>query len=136
MKKIVIFAVFIALVTLAGFWAGRQCCLFVCSAREPAAGSSFRGEADALCVKICDRRLELVDLMRADAPDRALLNARIEEIGALQTSLEKRIAAHMLDLKKRLTPEEGRAYLARIHKELRRSIEQGEYGEAVKQKEK
>jgi Spy/CpxP family protein refolding chaperone len=50
-------------------------------------------------------RLELRELIRGDA-DRATINSKIDQIGKLETDLEKARVSHRLDMRDILTPEQ------------------------------
>ena len=151
MKKLLFFTAVIALVTLAGFFGGKKVCMMMWpgsvnpsqawyfqlgldagQARElQGLESSFRKQADGLCMKICKERLALLRTMRQKDADPETVNHKIEEIGQLQFLLEKQIAAHILEVKKDLTPEQSQVYFDRIHQELQRSIVQSGYSEAL-----
>lgn len=155
MKKFLILAaltLFISGLTLLGFWGGRKFCMtmmwpgsvnptqswyFGLGLNDEQAQAlqreetSFREGTDQLCIRICKMRLDLLGKMRDHRADPALVSKKIEEIGNLQILLEKEIAAHILKVKKSLTPEQSQAYLDRIHQELRESIQRSGYGEAL-----
>lgn len=153
MKKLILFTALISAVTLAGFWGGRKVCMMLMwpGSVNPSAAwyfnlglspeqaeslkkleSGFRGHADQFCTRICKERLELLNLMRNPAAEPERIYKKIEEIGALQVSLEKQIATHILEVKKDLTPEQSQAYLNRIQEELRDTIRQSGYGEVLR----
>ncbi len=154
MKKLLFFTVFISVVTLAGFWGGRKVSMMLMwpGSLNPSQQwyfnlgltpeqaqtlkqleSSFRKETDPLCIRICKERLELLKLMRRDPADQEAIYQKIEAISALQTSLEKEIATHILEVKKDLTSEQSEIYLDRIREELHASISRSGYGEILKQ---
>lgn len=151
MRKLIFFTVLISLITLAGFWGGRKACLLMWPASlNPSQNwyyalglsskqaeslktleASFRKDADRLCMQICRERLNLLKRMNDPSADPQAVYRKIEEIGAMQVLLEKQIAAHILEVKKNLTPEQSQAYLDRIHRELRESIIKSGYGEIL-----
>ena len=151
MKKLFFFTVIISLVTLGGFFGGKKVCLMMWpgsvnpsqawyfqlgldagQARElQGLESSFRKQADGLCMKICKERLALLKTMRRKGADPEAVNRKIEEIGQLQVLLEKQIADHILEVKKDLTAEQSQVYFDRIHQELQRSIVQSGYSEIL-----
>lgn len=154
MKKLIVFTVLVSTVTLIGFWGGRKVCMLMMwpgSLRPTQAwyfnlglspeqaqslsqlDSTFRKDTDQFCMRICRERLELLNLMRDPKTNPELIYQKIEEIGALQVSLEKEIATHILKVKNDLTPEQSEAYLARIRNELQESIKRSGYGEVLKQ---
>ena len=53
-----------------------------------------------------ETRTALMESLRADAPDTLAIDRLVEEIGALQTGLEKRMIRHMLEEQTILTPEQ------------------------------
>ena len=153
MRKLLFFAAFISVVTIAGFWGGQKVCMlmwpgsvnpsrawyFNLGLNEQQAESlkrlesGFRKDADKFCMRICKERLELSNMMKDPKAKPELIYKKIEEVGALQVSLEKQIATHILQVKKDLTPEQSEAYLNRIHRELADSIKQAGYGEVLNQ---
>ena len=152
MKKLILFTVLISVVTLGGFWGGKKVCMmmwpgsvnpsqnwyFALGLNSEQAESlknldaSFRQDADKLCMTICKERLNLLNLMKQKGANQEVINKKIEAIGGLQVLLEQQIAAHILEVKRNLTPEQSQAYLDRIHEELRNSVRQSGYGEILK----
>ena len=61
--------------------------------------TEIRGRAD---VEI--RRIELKDLLAADKPDRAAINAKLQEISAAQLSLQKSAIDYRLTMRDAITP--------------------------------
>ncbi len=153
MKKLIFFTVLISLVTLGSFWGGKKVCMLMWpGSLNPSQNwystvglnseqadslkkldTSFRQDADKLCMTICKERLELLNLMKGKNADQEIVYRKIEKIGGLQIFLEKQIASHILEVKKNLTPEQSQAYLNRIHEELRQSMIKNGYGEVLKQ---
>jgi len=151
MKRLLIFAVLISAVTLAGFWTAPKICMMMWPgsvhpsqswyfalglnvAQEKAlkeAEASFREETDKLCMQICSQRLELLNLMRDPKVSQDAVYQKIEQIGRLQITLEKEIATHILQVKKNLTPAQSEVYLGRIRQELAESIRQSGFGEVL-----
>src|SRR5207249_9037648 len=142
----------IAAVTLAGFYGGRKVCMLMWPGSvnpkqswyfnlglnpEQASSlkkldSAFRNDTDKICMRVCKERLELLKLMRDPQAKPDTIYKKIEEIGAMQVSLEKQIATHILKVKKDLTPEQSEAYLNTIRRELEQTIKQSGYGEILK----
>ena len=153
MKKLLFFAILISGITLFGFWGGRKMCMLMWPGSVNPSGawyfnlglndkqadslkrleSGFRKDADKFCMRICKERLELLNMMKDPKVKPDLIYKKIEEVGALQVSLEKQIATHILQVKNDLTPEQSEAYLNRIHRELADSIKQAGYGEVLNQ---
>jgi len=63
------------------------------------------------------KRLELRDLMRGDAPDRAAIDKKIDEIGAARLTQSKAETHYRLDMRASLTPEQ--------RQKLREMMQQG-----------
>src|SRR5271168_350748 len=61
--------------------------------------TEIRGRAD---VEV--KRLELKDLLAADKPDRAAINAKLQEISAAQLSLQKTAIDYRLTMRDAITP--------------------------------
>ena len=153
MKKLLAFTLIISLVTLGGFFGGKKVCMMMWpGSMNPNQAwyfelgldtqqveslkkleNSFRERTDKLCMKICGERLKLLNQMKEKNVDRQIVYRKIEEIGALQVSLEKEIATHILNVKDDLTPEQSQAYLDRIHEQFRDSLKKSGYGEILKQ---
>ncbi len=151
MKKLILFTVLISVVTLGSFWGGKKVCMMMwpgslnpsqnwyfslgLDARQAESlkkfESSFRKKTDGLCMKICQERLNLLNLIKQKDANQQGINKKIEEIGGLQILLEQQIASHILEVKKDLTLEQSQAYLNRIHEELRKSIQQSGYREIL-----
>src|SRR3989338_7299881 len=118
MKKLLIFTVIVAGLTLAGLWSGKK----VCTMMSTTAGTrsnqalysemgldtsqivsvkrqeaSFRKEADAVCMKICQQRADLLEQIKTNRVSREAIDKKIEEIGALQIALEKKVIAHIFE---------------------------------------
>lgn len=67
--------------------------------------------------EIQERREQMNELLAEDAPDRAAVMAKIEEIGALELEVQKQHLTTMLDIRDLLS-EEQRAELRKIHDEM------------------
>jgi Spy/CpxP family protein refolding chaperone len=52
------------------------------------------------------KEAELKSLLIADNPNTAAINAKLDEIGAARTQIQKKRVAHELDVRKLLTPEQ------------------------------
>ncbi len=59
----------------------------------------FRAEIDKRRMDIAEKRKELIMLLRADRPDRKAVDAVIAEISGMQQEMQRKIAAHMLEIK-------------------------------------
>lgn len=78
----------------------------------------FRAEIDRGRMEVSQKRHEVVALMRIESPDVGAINAKIGEINSLQGEMQKRIAAHMLEEKARLGPEQQKKFLDLIEKAM------------------
>lgn len=153
MKKIFFFSLVIAGVTLLSFWGGKKACERMCQGTSKPnpychfaldinpqqarslgqLESGFREEANKICRRICKERLEVLRLISKKEVGRDVIFKRIEEIGALQIALEKKVAEHILEAHKILTPQQGDTYLARLEQELAGSIKASGYSESLDQ---
>lgn len=144
MKRLIYLTILISAVTLTGYWAGRKICMgmwpgTVNPSRNWYEGlkispgqadffrledAAFRRDADPLCMRICARRLEILSLIKTEKADSEKVFGKIAEVGTMQVELEKRIAAHILAVKSKLSPADQETYLARIRRELQASIRQ------------
>lgn len=139
MKRFFWLAVLLALAASAGFWSMRRVCQMakpccpVHDAKAPAPNAEYAlpAQAHALCGAICKERLELIRLLESAEADRTAVERKVEEIGAMQTSLEKQIAAHILDVKASLPPDRARAYLAGIREQMKRAIRHNGFEEII-----
>ena len=78
----------------------------------------FRAEIDRGRLRVAGKRREIVSLMRVDQPDVAAINAGIGEINTLLGEMQKKIAAHMLEEKALLGPEQQKKFLDLIEKAM------------------
>ena len=137
MKRLILFTVLISGLTMAGFFGGKK----VCTMMQPenlGAGRawhsqlglnsgqteafdrmevSFRKEADALCARVCRERADLLQAMKEEKMESAAVDKKIEEIGRLQVLLEKKVASHILNVGKILTPAQRKTYLDKIDRQ-------------------
>lgn len=150
MKKSIILlflVILIAAATLFSFWCGRQVCHAISGQKNLYAGmnltseqqeklkgidAAFMKEADSVCMNVCRERVNLMNLVSAAQSDPALIHQKIDEIGSLQISLEKKVADHILEVKKTLTLQQSETYLKHLNEELAKSMQQCGYGQALK----
>lgn len=78
----------------------------------------FRAEIDRGRLAVTQKRHEIVALMRSESPDVDVINAKIGEINFLQGEMQKKIAAHMLEEKALLGPEQQKKFLDLIEKAM------------------
>ncbi len=145
MRRLLFFAVLIAMVTLFGFWASQKMCnMTMCPMGYRSQGegysnlglsakqtetlkkldSTFQKSADQICMKVCQGRFELLRMLGDPKANAKTIDQKVEEIGALQISLEKGVAAHILEVRKELTSEQTEKYLAQLHAKLQESMKQ------------
>ncbi len=155
MKKLLIFTVIVSAVTLGGLWSGKKFCTMMSLPLGGRSGqaiysemgldaaqtesvrkleASFRKEADALCMRICEERVRLLKEMKDKRVSPDVLYKKNEEIGQLQISLEKKVIAHILQVNKGLTSSQSEAYLERIYQQQCQMIAQSGYGEILDKK--
>lgn len=72
----------------------------------------------AIRQELAQKRQELFDLIREDAAPWSAIRAKIQQISALQGSLEEEMARFMLELKKNLTPAQRTAFLNLVQTRL------------------
>lgn len=148
MKKLLVLALAVSVVTLCAFWAGQKTCLMVSSMgllpqrawyadmglspdqMEGVQGleSSFRKRTDAICVQICREKQNLLEAMDEPAKDRESLFARIDAVNRLQASLEREVVSHILSVTDILSPSQNKTYHDRIRRQFRDALKAGGYG--------
>ena len=155
MKKLVIFTVLISAVTLGGLWSGRKFCTMVSMPAGMRSGqalysgmgldptqtesvnkfeASFRKEADALCMRICQERVRLLEQIKDKNVDPGTIDKKVEEIGQLQISLEKKVIAHILQVDKSLNASQSKEYLERIYRQQCQMVAQNGYADSADKK--
>ncbi len=65
---------------------------------------TFLAEKQASCGRLCEKRAQLIQLLRQPEPDRATLDVLVKEIGQEQASLEKATLNHLLAMRRYLEP--------------------------------
>jgi Spy/CpxP family protein refolding chaperone len=68
--------------------------------------------------ELAQKRQELFDLIKAESTPWSAIQAKIQEISALQGSLEEEMARFMLEFKKDLNPEQHAAFLNLVQTRL------------------
>lgn len=145
MKRLLLFGILISLVTLSGFWASQKMCnMTMCPMGYRSQGegysnlglsaqqtetlkkldSTFGKSADQICMKVCQGRFELLRMLGDPKANAKTIDQKVEEIGALQISLEKDVAHHILEVRKELTPEQTEKYLVQLRGKLQESMKQ------------
>src|SRR5512143_1013897 len=70
----------------------------------------FRAEIDKRRAEIGEKRKALIALLRQDKPDQKAVNAAIAGISGMQEEMQKRIAAHMLEVKASLDKDQQQKF--------------------------
>ena len=138
MKKLFVFALVIAVVTLAGFWGGAKVCRMASGvgsscfqgcdpsgailSQDPAwraYDSAFQNKTQTLCMQICRERAVLLDQIKNSSGPSLEISSKIDQIGQLQIALEKEVAQHIFEMKKRLPPDKAENFFRRLESRLR-----------------
>lgn len=72
----------------------------------------------AVRLELAQKRQELFDLIKAESTPWSPIQAKVQEISALQGSLEEEMARFMLEFKKNLNPEQHAAFLNLVQTRL------------------
>ena len=91
----------------------------------------FRKEADGICMQVCEGRLQVLEMLEKKETDESEILRKVEAIGAIQTDLEKKVANHVLEVKKNLSPRQRETYLGHIREQISRSMRQCGYAGAM-----
>ena len=87
--------------------------------RVAALGKAFMSQSQAACGTLCAKRAQMIELLKKESPDRSVLAALVEEIGAEQLAMEKAALDHVLAVSSELDPAARERYLAMVREELR-----------------
>lgn len=71
------------------------------------------------CSRLCQKRAQLIQLLKSKEADAATSDALVEEIGREQIALEKATLAHLLALRQVLEPAQVERLMAQMTEELR-----------------
>jgi Spy/CpxP family protein refolding chaperone len=85
---------------------------------------SFLPDVAGVRQSLREKRLELSELLFADAPDMLAIEAKSVEISTLQRNLERKVIDHILEEKGLLSPQQKK----RFHEVIRREFEGGGLG--------
>ena len=147
MKKLLILTLLVSFVTLGAFWMGKKTCGMMCSmgtqtqkawyadlglaaAQERSlrgSEASFRQKADSLCMQVCREKQNLLDSLADPNVDPKAVYQKIEQIGNLQTSLEKEVVVHIFNVQALLTPAQRKTYHDRIQRQFQKALAQSGY---------
>ena len=72
----------------------------------------------AVRLELAQKRQELLDLIKAESTPWSPIQAKVQEISALQGSLEEEMARFMLEFKKDLNPEQHAAFVNLVQTRL------------------
>ncbi len=75
---------------------------------------SFHDEIDKTREQIFQKRMKLLNLMRADKPDKKEINQIISEIGDMQESIQQKIVAHIIVVKAILNKDQQKKFFGLI----------------------
>lgn len=78
--------------------------------------------------ELMQKRQELFDLLKGEAPDWSVIQAKIRELSALQGQVEEEVARFLLECKKHLKPEQQAAFFNLVDRRLRRGGMGGHMG--------
>lgn len=79
----------------------------------------FLVRKQASCQILCEKRAQMIQLMKQQNPDRVLMDRLVEEIGTEQTALEKATISHLLALQRVLNPVQRERFFAQVSDQLR-----------------
>jgi hypothetical protein len=74
----------------------------------------FIARRDPVRDKVLARRADLYVLLQADRPDQARIDADIQAISALQTQVQREVAAHLLRVKGILNEQQRKQFFAAL----------------------
>lgn len=74
----------------------------------------FHETLDKKQMRVAALRISLLDLMRADNPDRNAIQAAITEISVAQREMQESVVAHMLEFKSMLDKDQAKKFLSLI----------------------
>lgn len=133
MKKILILALLVSGITLAGFMGSQKMC-HVSGGRSALDSlklsdlqktqikeieAEYNPKENAICMEICGKRAELMRALGTKGAMDAEITGLIDSIAALDAKLEKEIAAHVLEIKGRLDARQSELYLQELRSEMR-----------------
>jgi Spy/CpxP family protein refolding chaperone len=75
---------------------------------------SFHDEIDNMRQQIFLKRLELLNLMKSDKPDTKKIDQTISDIGNMQEGIQRKIVAHIIEVKTMLNNEQQKQFFGLI----------------------
>ncbi len=86
-----------------------------------------RSKVVAMREKLFQKRQELFELLKVEAPDMPAVQAKVREISGLQGKLEEELVRFLLEFRKHLKPEQTAAFLNVVQTRLDKALG-GPYG--------
>jgi hypothetical protein len=74
-------------------------------------GINFRAEIDRRRKEIAEKRLVMLNLMRADIPDRRAIDTTISDISRMQEEMQRVVAVHILEEKATLDKDQQKKFI-------------------------
>ncbi len=81
-----------------------------------------RDKVGAIRHELFQKRQEFFDLLKAETPDQAAIQAKIGEISTLQGQLEEELVRFLLEVRKNLKPEQNAAFLDLVRTRLDKAM--------------
>lgn len=78
----------------------------------------FDDKREGLMIKVQIKKLELAELLRQDEPDQKKIEAKLDEINAIEGQLHKTMIAEYFEIRKVLTPQQRRFFVRKIIREI------------------
>ncbi len=75
---------------------------------------SFHDDIDKMRQQIFIKRLELLDLMKSEKPDTKKIDQTISDIGKMQEDIQKKIVAHIIEVKTILNKDQQKKFFGLI----------------------
>ena len=137
MKRIGTGIILAAVVASVAYLATLGCCQLLASAGKPKSltdqlrlSPAQRGEVASLekgfmeqknksCELLCEKRAQLIQLLRQPEPDRTLMARLVDEIGQEQTALERATVEHLMAVREKLDPSQRERFTALMAGEFR-----------------
>lgn len=90
----------------------------------------YLAQKEASCQRLCFTRAQLIQLLKAHSPDRALISSVTDEIGREQTALERTTLDYLLTLQQKLDPQQRGRLVTLVSGQLSRACEMTACSEA------
>ncbi len=75
---------------------------------------SFHDDIDSMRKQIFLKRLELLNLIKSDNPDTKKIDQTISDIGSMQEDIQKKITAHIIEVKTILNKDQQKKFFGLI----------------------